>query len=156
MAHKIYVASSWRCDHQPVAVNLLRSLGHEVYDFRGPNSGWKENENGAAGGFSWLEIDPNWRRWTPEQYLAGLNHQRAIEGFNRDMDALKRADICILVNPCGPSAYAELGWAAGAGKLTAAWCPQIREPDLMLKMAGFLTSEWGELVIWLREQKGVI
>jgi hypothetical protein len=66
------------------------------------------------------------------------------------MDALRMADTCILVNPCGKSAHAELGWAAGAGKLTAAWCPEIREPDLMLKMAGYITNSWDSIELWLR------
>jgi hypothetical protein len=65
------------------------------------------------------------------------------------MNALKLAEACILVNPCGQSAHAELGFAAGAGKLTAAWCPEIREPDLMLKMAGYITDQWENIERWL-------
>jgi hypothetical protein len=177
---KIYVASSWRCNYQPEAVRRLRDLGHEVYDFRGKGSGWGDEikcgdcarakdlaypNPGKAGGyfadcpahrgdggFHWSEVDPEWQIWPSDirRYLRGLEHPRAIEGFNRDMDALKLADACILVNPCGQSAHAELGWAAGAGKLTAAWCPEIREPDLMLKMAGYITSEWSGIELWLR------
>ncbi len=30
----IYVASSWKNEHQPVVVEMLRALGNEVYDFR--------------------------------------------------------------------------------------------------------------------------
>lgn len=33
---KIYVASSWRNQHQPQVVSFLREQGHEVYDFRHP------------------------------------------------------------------------------------------------------------------------
>jgi hypothetical protein len=148
---RIYVASSWRCPYQPEAVRKLRELGHKVYDFRGPGTGWGEVE-GSDGGFHWSEVDPEWKSWTSDvpRYLAGLNHPRAIEGFNRDMDALKLCDACILVNPCGQSAHAELGWASGAGKLTAAWCPEIREPDLMLKMSGHITDNWHSIELWLR------
>lgn len=148
---KIYVASSWRCPYQPEAVQRLRELGHEVYDFRGPGTGWGEVE-GEDGGFHWSEVDSDWKNWPSDvpRYLRGLEHPRAIEGFSRDMNALKRADACILVNPCGQSAHAELGWAAGAGKLTAAWCPGIREPDLMLKMAGYVTDRWDQIELWLR------
>ena len=147
---KIYIASSWRCPYQPEAVQKLRALGHEVYDFRGAGDGWSPELGG--GGFAWSEVDPNWKLWQNHipLYLAGLEHPRAVEGFKRDMDALKRADACILVNPCGQSAHAELGWAAGAGKLTAAWCPAIREPDLMLKMAGHITNSWDSIELWLR------
>lgn len=148
---KIYVASSWRCPYQPEAVQKLRALGHEVYDFRGPGTGWGEVE-GADGGFHWHEVDPDWKNWPNDvpRYLRGLEHPRAVEGFDRDMNALKAADACILVNPCGQSAHAELGWAAGAGKLTAAWCPEIREPDLMLKMASYITNRWSGIELWLR------
>ena len=148
---KIYVASSWRCAYQPEAVKRLRALGHQVYDFRGPGTGWGES-SGGNGGFGWHEVDPGWKDWPQdiERYLKGLEHPRAIEGFNRDMDALRAADACILVNPCGQSAHAELGWAAGAGKLTAAYCPEIREPDLMLKMAGHITASWDSIEFWLR------
>ncbi len=148
---KIYVASSWRCRYQPEAVQKLRALGHEVYDFRGPGTGWGEVE-GSDGGFHWSEVDPEWQSWPSDvpRYLAGLEHPRAVIGYNRDMDALKLADACILVNPCGQSAHAELGWASGAGKLTAAYCPEIREPDLMLKMAGHITNQWESIELWLR------
>jgi hypothetical protein len=97
-------------------------------------------------------VDPDWKNWVDDvpRYLRGLEHPRAIEGFNRDMDALKSCDACILVNPCGQSAHAELGWAAGAGKLTAAWCPEIREPDLMIKMAGHVAQSWDSIQLWLR------
>ena len=176
---RIYVASSWRCEFQPEVVQKLRALGHEVYDFRGPGDGWSDSATCAdcraaegkiypaaaagtffancprhrgAGGFGWKEVDPEWQTWPSDikRYLEGLNHPRAIEGFNRDMDALKACDACILVNPCGQSAHAELGWAAGAGKITAAYCPAIREPDLMLKMADHVTASWDSIELWLR------
>lgn len=147
---KIYVASSWRNEYQPEVIRRLRELGHEVYDFRGAGDGWRPELGG--GGFAWSEVDPDWKNWPSDiqRYLRGLEHPRAIEGFNRDMDALLRADACILVNPCGQSAHAELGFASGAGKLTAAWCPEIREPDLMLKMAGHITDSWDSIELWLR------
>jgi hypothetical protein len=148
---KIYVASSWRCEFQPEVVLKLRALGHKVYDFRGAGTGWGEIE-GSDGGFRWSEVDPAWKEWQSDvpRYLRMLDHPRSVEGFNRDMNALRAADACILVNPCGQSAHAELGWAAGAGKLTAAYCPAIREPDLMLKMASHITSSWDSIELWLR------
>ena len=54
---KIYVASSWRCQYQPIAVINLRALGHEVYDFREAGDGWGAELGG--GGFTWSEVDPN-------------------------------------------------------------------------------------------------
>lgn len=148
---KIYVASSWRNSYQPEVVEKLRALGHEVYDFRGPGSGWGDGSEGA-GGFGWKEVDPEWQSWTDDvnRYRAGLDHPRAIEGFNRDMDALKRADACIMVMPCGPSASMEMGWACGAKKLVAVYMPAIREPDLMVKMADLVCTRWDSIELWLK------
>ena len=36
---KIYVASSWRNQHQPEIVTMLRANGFKVYDFRKPALG---------------------------------------------------------------------------------------------------------------------
>jgi hypothetical protein len=112
---KIYVASSWRNPWQPGVVTLLRDLGHEVYDFRNPKPG---ND-----GFRWSEIDGGWRSWTPAQYREELDSQIAKDGFKLDFDAMKWADACVLVQPCGTSAHLELGWACGAGKRTAVLFP---------------------------------
>jgi hypothetical protein len=145
---KIYVASSWRNTYQPGVVAKLRDLGHEVYDFRGPRDGWSSGEE--EGGFSWRTIDPNWQNWTPEEYIEALAHPLALEGFKRDMDALLRCDACLMVMPCGPSASMEMGWAKGAGKLVCVYAPEIREPDLMVKMADQVTSRWKYVDTWLR------
>jgi hypothetical protein len=87
------------------------------------------------------------------RYRAGLDHPFAVEGFNRDMDALKTANACLMVMPCGPSASMEMGWACGAGKMVAVYMPAIREPDLMVKMADLVTTEWSDIEGWLT--KGV-
>ena len=99
---RIYAASSWRNEHQPAVVEVLKSMGHEVYDFRNPNEHNK--------GFSWSEIDPNWQEWTPEEYVKALDHPRSEEGFKLDFDAMKWADCCVMVLPCGRSANTEAGW----------------------------------------------
>jgi hypothetical protein len=135
---KIYVASSWRNNYQPDVVKALRAEGYEVYDFK------------DADGFGWKEVDQNWLNWTPTEYIAGLSHPCAERGFNRDMKALQECDICIYVMPCGPSASMEMGWAIGAGKPTAAYIPQLREPDLMVKMADFIHNEWSEIAAWVK------
>lgn len=101
---KIYVASSWRNMLQPEVVTTLRGEGHDVYDFRNPPS---------STGFSWSEIDPNWKNWTQEEYLKALGHWRAIEGYDSDMQAMKDADVGVLVLGAGDSAHLELGWFAG-------------------------------------------
>ena len=62
---KIYVASSWRNQHQPQVVSFLREQGHEVYDFRHP---------AGKTGFQWSQIDEDWENWSTDQYRAALEH----------------------------------------------------------------------------------
>lgn len=138
---RVYVASSWRNTSQPGVVRLLRADGHKVYDFRGPGDGWGQKK-GGPGGFSWSEIDPGWKTWTPAQYIAGLASTRAAEGFRRDMNALRVSDVCVMVMPCGPSASMEMGWACGAGKSVVVYVPDLREADLMVKMADLVTDDF--------------
>lgn len=131
---KIYVASSWRNDYQPRVVRKLRDLGHDVYDF-------KDSE-----GFHWSEVDEAWKDWTVDGYLIGLRHECAERGFNRDMQALATCDICVYVMPCGVSASLEAGWAKGAGKKLIVYVPQLKEPDLMIKMADLVTGDFEQVV----------
>lgn len=136
----IYVASSWRCVHQPPVVKMLQELGHDVYDFRNPAPGNR--------GFAWSEIDPDWLKWSPEAFRAALNHPIAIGGFMLDMTALRRCDACLCVLPCGRSAHLELGWAAGAGKATAVFAPELPEPELMYRMLGDMLLDYGDVASW--------
>ncbi len=140
---KIYLASSWRNDHQPSVLAALRAAGHEVYDFRNPAPG---ND-----GFRWSEIDPNWQQWTPAQYQAALNHPIAERGFGFDMKALIECDACVLVLPCGRSAHLELGWAAGAGKITIVLQLEPQEQELMVKMCTGLASSVDGLIALLAD-----
>jgi len=135
---RIYVATSWRNEFQPEVVAALRADGHEVYDFRGEE------------GFSWREVDEKWAAWTPQEYLAGLVHPCAERGFKRDMDALRWCEACVYVMPCGPSASMEMGWAKGSGRPVIAYIPALREPDLMVKMADFVTDDLAKVKALLR------
>lgn len=135
---RIYVASSWRNTHQQAIVAALREAGHDVYDFRNPRPGDK--------GFAWSEIDPNWLNWDPETFRRCLTHPIAKDGFASDMDALASCDACVLVLPCGRSAHLELGWAAGAGKLTAVLFTGQDEPELMYRMLHHVCVDVGEVV----------
>lgn len=132
---KVYLASSWRNQHQPVVLAALRAAGFEVYDFRHPTAG--------DNGFSWKQIDPNYSKEAiPERYadaysaewLRGmLAHPIAQAGFTHDLNAMRWADACVLLLPSGMSAHLEAGWFAGAGKRVAVLAPEIREPELMYK-----------------------
>lgn len=138
---KIYVATSWRNHYQPSVVNILQQEEFEVYDFK------------DADGFHWSEVDPNWKDWNRDikKYLYGLEHEAAKRGFNRDMEALVNCDACVYVMPCGVSASLEAGWAKGAGKLLIVYVPELREADLMVKMADLVTGSLQVVVHKLRE-----
>lgn len=123
---RIYVASSWRNERQPAVVQRLRDAGHEVYDFRNPGPG--------EHGFAWSEIDPNWKSWTPEQFVEALKHPVSEHGFSLDMEALQGADATVLVLPCGRSAHLELGFAVGRDQLTIVLVEGATEPELMYRM----------------------
>lgn len=141
---KVYVASSWRNLEQSAVVEALRAEGHEVYDFKAGGSGWNRpgDQCSTIGPFGWSAIDPKWKEWDAREYIAGLRHPIAAAGFKRDMDALREADACVMVMPCGPSASMELGYAVGARKLTIVYVDSIREPDLMVLMADYIELDW--------------
>lgn len=140
---RIYVASSWRCEHQPAVIAALKREGYDVYDFRHPEPG---NE-----GFHWSAIDPTWKGWQPEAFREALNHPVAQNGFLLDMDALVTADATILVMPCGRSAHLELGYAAGAGQITGVLLNGECEPELMYKMADFIALDIEEVLSKLHD-----
>lgn len=130
----IYVASSWRNGMQSAVVHLLRCARFEVYDFKNP----KEDNHG----FSWKKIEPDWQNWTVEQYLKALQSPIAEAGFNLDYDAMKAADCCVLVLPCGRSAHLEAGYFVGANKPLHIYLPEPKtEPELMYKMATSITTD---------------
>jgi hypothetical protein len=151
----VYVASSWRNPMQPAVISTLHAAGIDCYDFRDPEGGT---------GFSWREVKSaydgprigtdgirakgsDWE--TVNEYLAMVNHPRAIEGFNADFAAMEKADTFVMVLPCGKSAHLELGWAIGAGKRTAILLEDPVEPELMYRMADYLAPSLFDLLGWL-------
>lgn len=135
---KIYVASSWRNEIQPLVVEKLREEGHDVYDFKNPEPG--------NHGFQWSEIDPEWQAWSPGQFRSALNHPISKQTFIRDMDALKNCDICVLVLPCNRSAHLEAGFAIGAYKPTIILLEEGQEPELMYRMTPYIALSLFEVV----------
>jgi hypothetical protein len=133
---KIYVASSWRNQQQQNVVRTLLDNGHEVYDFRRPEPGSK--------GFSWSDVDIDWRLWTPKELIEGLKHPLAKHGYRLDYAAMQWADAFVLVMPCGRSAHLELGWACGMGK-TSVILLADGEPELMYSMADYLCENLDEV-----------
>ena len=137
----IYVASSWRNAYQPEVVARLRSEGHSVYDFRNPSE--------AQSGFHWSDIDPDWQRWSPNEYAAALGTPLAELGFRSDYTAVARCDALVMVLPCGRSAHLEAGLAAGFGKPAYAYLPEMIEPELMYKMFMGVSDDLDVIVDWL-------
>src|SRR3990167_4994167 len=146
---KIYVASSWRNLAQPYVVEVLRDAGHEVYDFRNPAAGdhgfgWRQCVSDKPPEATDIEyipaplLDP--RRFRDEI----LTHPIAKAAFSKDMNALRRADVTVLVLPCGRSAHLELGWAVGAGQRTVVLLDNpLSEPELMYLMCDELVHVGG-------------
>lgn len=141
---EVYVASSWRNQQQPDVVRMLRAAGHAVYDYKHPTA--------DSEGFHWSEIDPDWKDWTREAFRTGLEHDIARLGFGCDMAALKKADACVLVLPCGRSAHLEAGWAKGAGKFLVILLTDTGplEPELMYAMADRICLDLADVVEALR------
>lgn len=143
---QVYVAASWRTPSQPEVVKALRDGGLTVYDFRNPPNN---------SGFGWEQIAANWKEWTPHEYVQALTHPRAVEGFHADITALRNCYICVLVQPSGRSAALELGFAAGMGKRCAILLAPGQEPELMLKVAEYMTDSLPALVEWARSLRGL-
>ena len=141
---KIYVASSWRNADQPQVVKALRASRHDVYDFRHPEIG--------NNGFHWSDIDTNWKLWTPEEFKNGLNNPIAVDGFALDFDAMKWANTCVLLTPCGRSAHLEAGYFVGAGK-TLIILLSDGEPELMYSMASRICTSLDEVLSVLAQPK---
>ncbi|MCP4706127.1 MAG: hypothetical protein GY865_16125 [candidate division Zixibacteria bacterium] len=141
---KIYVASSWRNNHQPEIVKILRKVGHKVYDFRNPKPG--------DNGFQWSEIDPNWQSWSPSEFQEALTHPIAERGFGLDWEAMGWADAGVMVMPCGRSAHLEAGYFVGAGKKLFILLDN-GEPELMYNMADHVCVDESELLSTLEIQE---
>lgn len=154
---RLYVASSWRNEHYPAVISLLKTVSSlDVYDFRHPKPG--------DDGFAWDELakgEPSqrvasilgWRNGiSGEECRRALAHPRAVAGFESDRTHCEGASATLLVLPCGRSAHLELGVAIGRGQKTAIYWPPgiLQEPELMWSwIGGLITSESG-LLEWAR------
>lgn len=134
----IYLASSWRNQAQPALVQAIRAAGHEVYDFKNPS---KNNT-----GFSWSQVDPNYKDWTPDAFRKALAHPVSQLGFAHDYGAMQWADTFVLLLPCGKSAHLELGWALGRGVPSYVLMPEKDEPELMYLLGATIVTSTDELL----------
>lgn len=140
----IYVASSWRNEHYEKTVNFLRDQGFYVYDFKNPKTH-----------FTWKEISRTpLNEWTFKHLQLALNHPLSQQGFSADYTALEECDACVLLTPCGRSAHLELGYAIGRMKHSAIYIKeQTFEPELMYKMADFVSDDLEKIVRFLHVQQ---
>lgn len=154
----IYVASSCRTGEAVYKlVNALRhklSASDTVYNFLEPKSG--------AVGFRWEEIDIDHAQWTHWAWLRALETPQAQRGFDRNFEAMRRADLCILLLPCGRSAHLEAGWCKGRckklfiyGKACVSAGSTPWEHDLMYKMADGLFDSQDALVAATVRLRGI-
>lgn len=123
----VYVASSWRNEHQPGVVAALRADGIDVYDFRHPAAG--------DDGFAWREVEAAAKPWDAATLTRALAHPRSAEAFASDFGGMRAATACVLVLPCGKSAHLEAGWLAARGCPLVVFMPEPSEPELMYRLA---------------------
>ena len=101
---RIYLIGSLKNPKIPEIGKTLRSKGYEVYDeWHCPGS----------------EADENWQAYCK---FNGLTYAQALEGWHAkqiyeiDKFHLDRADVGILVWPCGKSGHLEGGYLIGKGR----------------------------------------
>ena len=98
----------------------------------------------------WKDIDPDFEKWSVEDYKQGLQHESSERQFRADLDALNWADTCLLVLPCGRSAHTEAGWMKGAGKKVMVYIPEMQEAELMYKLFDLVSDSLEEVNEYLQ------
>lgn len=139
---KVYVASSWQNEYQQSIVSFLRRKGHEVYDFMNPE---------GKTDFHWSQVSENWQQMDTDEHLDALEHPLARVGFKSDFDAMRWADVCVLVLPCGASAHSEAGWMKGAGKKVVVYQNGPQKPELMYKLFDGIFPMAADIARFLKE-----
>lgn len=145
---KIYLASSWRNKEQPKILEMLRAMGHQVYDFKNPAPG--------NIGFSWKQCEMEWGEPINMHDMQNYVHHIttnpiAQAGFKLDRDALHWCDTCMLLLPCGRSAHLEAGYAMGQGKQTFVLLDKEGfEPELMYLLGDCICGTPEDLCVALR------
>jgi len=160
--HRLYVASSWRNTFYEAILPQLREH-HDCYDFRNPLSGGPIPPDGVSPtGFRWLDANPEFKIMHPNalvMYRDMLKHEISQRSFAADFGAMKWADTCVLVLPCGRSAHIEAGWMAGSGRKLVVYMPPVNQycwdcggegkqgqynhlVCTTCKGTGFLTPQW--------------
>lgn len=79
------------------------------------------------------------------EFRDALSHPVAQKGFRSDFDAMRWADTCVLVLPCGRSAHLEAGYFVGAQKRLVVLLSD-GEPELMYSMASKICITMEEMI----------
>jgi hypothetical protein len=105
-----YISSSWK-NREKVRelVDLLRTAGHDVYDFTDPKC--RDTPELPPERFP-EQFDP--ARHNYREYLNSIPEWRQAVECNRR--ALERCDVVVLLLPCGNDAHADAYYALGLGK----------------------------------------
>lgn len=64
---------------------------------------------------------------------------------------MRRADICVLVLPCGASAHSEAGWMKGTGKKVIVYQNRSQRPELMYKLFDGIFPTVADVTRFLKE-----
>lgn len=147
MRKLVYVCSSWKnAEYDEFVQRVENVLGWEVYNFKKPISSYDTNHY-----FKRTQITFNWEEFfeenrvyedEPQEFLRVFNEDGLVNvNFALDYSALNKADVGILLNPCGKSAHLEAGYLLGKGKDVHVILDNsfYAKPDLMYKM---FTAVW--------------
>lgn len=140
MSLKIYVASSWKNKYYPDIIRKLQKNNYNPYDFRIDNGFQWDNHN-----------DSKWDDMTFDNFKTILENDYVINAFETDFTAVKEADVCILVLPCGRSAHMEAGYVKGKGGKVFVYQPKEEKfiPELMYRMFDIITDNFTEILLSL-------
>lgn len=108
---KIYISASWR--NRLLVRNLaetLRKHKHDVFDFTDPNN--RETHETPP------EMFPE--QFDPSQHIYSkyLDRKEWRDVVNENQEQIKKADLIILLLPCGIDATADWAFGVGMGKHT--------------------------------------
>lgn len=138
---KIYVIGSLRNPAIPQVAEMLRGLGHEVFDdwyAAGPEADdyWQKYERAKGSSFA--------------EALAGFAAQHVFAFDKKHLDA---CDIAVMVMPAGKSAHLELGYCKGLGKQTVIFMDKEPERfDVMYNFADKVCTSDEELIGFLGKE----
>lgn len=137
----IYLASSWKNPFYRQTLEMLRGLGHCVYDFR-------------ASSFAWENLDPRYQSWGATRFRDALRSDDASAQYVADLRHMRWAHLFVGVAPFGRSASMEMGWAAGQCKPTILYFPIDNNemgPELMVKLFSRIVCGPDELAAAIKE-----